>query len=218
MYVPEGYIGVLSGFEMEGRIHQMVLNTVLDIGQRKGWIPDMVIGLMSGGIPMMSEVCSRLADRRIFPQLGYADIHRIEAAPSRFEIPTDRTWMSFSLPDLFGRNVLVVDDVFDSGVTIQKMEYYLGLAKAKEVRYMMGVDKGDPANEFYRQIKPRMMAALTVPHDFGWLIGFGMDAADGRYRNLHGIAVKEGSGTYAGTAGFGTKLGHPGTKAGASVR
>ncbi len=85
------------------------------------------------------------------------------------------------LPDCAARNVLLVDDVLDSGVTLQSVAETLREQGAARVLTAVAVDKrGCRKVPFEADF-----AALSAAPDF--LVGYGMDYAE-KYRNLPYIA------------------------------
>ena len=82
-----------------------------------------------------------------------------------------------------GKDVLVVEDIIDTGLTLTRLLEILGSRGANSIKLASFLDKPEP----------RINKALTidytgfvVPNKF--VVGYGLDAA-GRYRNLPFIAV-----------------------------
>ena len=75
-----------------------------------------------------------------------------------------------------GREILLADDVFDSGETIRNCREYLLAQGAAGVRCAVLVDKQVPGRESAPD-----WAAFTAPDRY--LVGFGMDSRE-KYRNL----------------------------------
>ncbi len=84
--------------------------------------------------------------------------------------------------DLSGRNVLVVDDVTDSGLTLSWLVSHLGSRGAASVEVLSLLRKPD----LVKVEVPLRYLGFDVPPDF--IVGYGMDYAQ-RYRNLPYIAV-----------------------------
>lgn len=82
-----------------------------------------------------------------------------------------------------GKEVLVVEDIIDTGLTLSRLLDILGSRGANSIRLASFLDKPDP------RIKTELKIDYTgfvVPNKF--VVGYGLDAA-GRYRNLPFIAV-----------------------------
>jgi hypoxanthine phosphoribosyltransferase len=82
-----------------------------------------------------------------------------------------------------GKDVIVVEDIVDTGLTLSRLLEILSSRGASSIKLATFLDKPDP------RIKTELKIDYTgfvVPNKF--LVGYGLDAA-GRYRNLPFIAV-----------------------------
>jgi len=82
-----------------------------------------------------------------------------------------------------GKDVLVVEDIIDTGLTLSRLLDILGSRGADSIKLASFLDKPEP------RIKKELSidyVGFTVPNKF--VVGYGLDAA-GRYRNLPFIAV-----------------------------
>lgn len=82
-----------------------------------------------------------------------------------------------------GKDVLVVEDIVDTGLTLSRLLDILGSRGATSIKLASFLDKPEP------RIKTELKIDYTgfvVPNKF--VVGYGLDAA-GRYRNLPFIAV-----------------------------
>jgi hypoxanthine phosphoribosyltransferase len=82
-----------------------------------------------------------------------------------------------------GKDVLVVEDIIDTGLTLSRLLEILGSRGANSIKLATFLDKPEP------RIKKDLNIDYTgfvVPNKF--VVGYGLDAA-GRYRNLPFIAV-----------------------------
>src|SRR5436189_1557911 len=82
-----------------------------------------------------------------------------------------------------GKDVLVVEDIIDTGLTLSRLLEILGSRGANSIKLASFLDKPEP------RIKTELKIDYTgfvVPNKF--VVGYGLDAA-GRYRNLPFIAV-----------------------------
>ena len=81
------------------------------------------------------------------------------------------------------KDVIVVEDIVDTGLTLSRLLEILGSRGARSIRLASFLDKPEP------RIKTELKIDYTgfvVPNRF--LVGYGLDAA-GRYRNLPFIAA-----------------------------
>ncbi len=86
--------------------------------------------------------------------------------------------------DVSGRNVLIVEDIIDSGLTLKWIRDMLAARNAKSVRIVALVDK-------------KARRKVDVPYDYvgftiddGFIVGYGIDYAE-KYRDLPEILVVE---------------------------
>ena len=82
-----------------------------------------------------------------------------------------------------GKDVLVVEDIIDTGLTLSRLLDILGSRGANSIKLASFLDKPEP------RIKTELSIdyiGFVVPNKF--VVGYGLDAA-GRYRNLPFIAV-----------------------------
>jgi len=82
-----------------------------------------------------------------------------------------------------GKDVLIVEDIIDTGLTLSSLLAILGSRGANSIKLASFLDKPEP------RIKKEIVIDYTgfvVPNQF--VVGYGLDAA-GRYRNLPFIAI-----------------------------
>src|SRR5688500_114467 len=82
-----------------------------------------------------------------------------------------------------GKDVLVVEDIIDTGLTLSRLLDILGSRGANSIKLASFLDKPEP------RIKKELKVdytGFTIPNKF--VVGYGLDAA-GRYRNLPFIAI-----------------------------
>lgn len=86
---------------------------------------------------------------------------------------------------LEGADVLIVEDIIDSGVTLNYLTKLLMQRKPKSVRIAALLDKPE------RRLRPVDVAyvGFQIPDEF--VVGYGLDYAE-KYRNLRDICVLEG--------------------------
>ena len=82
-----------------------------------------------------------------------------------------------------GKDVVVVEDIVDTGLTLTRLLEILGTRGANSVRLASFLDKPEPRINKGLRID---YTGFVVPNEF--VVGYGLDAA-GRYRNLPFIAV-----------------------------
>lgn len=81
-----------------------------------------------------------------------------------------------------GRTVIVVEDILDTGMTLQYLLRVLEQRKPKRLRVAVLLDKPERR---IATVKAEYVG-FTIPNEF--VVGFGLDYAE-RYRNLQGVGV-----------------------------
>jgi len=84
--------------------------------------------------------------------------------------------------EIKGRNVIIIEDIVDTGVTLEKLHLSLTKKEAKSIRIATLLFK---PNSYKKTIKVDY-AGIEIPNDF--VVGYGLDY-DGQGRNLKDIFV-----------------------------
>ena len=88
--------------------------------------------------------------------------------------------------ELEGRRVLVVEDIIDSGLTLNYLRRYLNARQPKSLDICaLLVKEGEQRVEI-----PLRYVGFTIPPDF--VVGYGLDVGE-RYRNLRGVHLYKGT-------------------------
>jgi hypoxanthine phosphoribosyltransferase len=86
-------------------------------------------------------------------------------------------------PDaLEGRDVLVIDDIADEGITLGTVLELASLGEPRSLRSAVLIDKRE------RRREPVALDYVGFTVERGWVVGYGMDL-DGAYRELDWIGV-----------------------------
>ena len=84
--------------------------------------------------------------------------------------------------DITGMDVLIVEDIVDSGMTLSYLKQYLSTRGAKSIRIVTLLDKPER-----RRVDLKAdYFCFTIPDEF--VVGYGLDYAE-KYRNLPDIGV-----------------------------
>jgi hypoxanthine phosphoribosyltransferase len=141
----------------------------------------VVVCLLTGGLWFagdLTRALSRLGRNVAFDALWLASYHDARASSGRCEVRAD-----LQRP-IAGRQALVVDDVFDTGLSLSEAARLVAGAGASEVLTAVFARKPWPTP---RAIEPDVVA-WEAPARF--LVGYGMDAA-GLYRGLPFIGAMD---------------------------
>lgn len=136
----------------------------------------IVVAVMNGGLWLAADLLARLH----FPlQLDYAHATRYANGTHGGEV----SYLNDVREDVAGRTVLVIDDVFDHGVTLAGLTERIGAAGATSVIPCVLVNKLVPG----RALAAPEFTALDLPDRY--LFGRGMDYK-GYLRNLRDIYAR----------------------------
>lgn len=135
----------------------------------------VVVALLKGAIPFLSEFINHFdyeMEMNYMVVASYFGKSQVEAKP---EIKLDM------VGDIKDRHVLVIDDVVDSGESLELVKKHLTKKGAQDIRFLTLIDK--PKN---RKSKIKIdWTGFTIGDEF--LIGFGLDYQE-RLRNLPYVA------------------------------
>ena len=136
-----------------------------------------VIAVLNGSLFFMADLLRRIQLPLRLDSLSVSSYHG--GTESTGKVTFDQT----SLPDVTGRHVLILDDILDTGLTLNAIrDRLLAEASPANVRICVLLRKEKP--------RARELEADYVGFDIGdeFVVGYGLDF-DERYRNLPFIGV-----------------------------
>ncbi len=141
-----------------------------------------LVAVLTGALVFVADLIRRLPIRL-----------RVEVARvSSYRGPATRAQdLRFALPleaDLAGREVLIVDDILDSGRTLSALVALVGAMRPASVRTCVLLRKSRP--DVPERISPDFVG-FDIPDEFA--VGYGLDH-DNLYRNLPDLCVLRGGG------------------------
>src|SRR5690606_8072397 len=138
--------------------------------------PPLLVGVLKGAVMVMADLAREL---RFHAQMDWM-------AVSSYGTGTKSSGVVRILKDLdadiTGRDVLIVEDIIDSGLTLSWLKENLESRGAKSVRICTMLRKPEA-------LKVEVDVAYVgfdIPNDF--VVGYGLDYAE-NYRNLRDVAV-----------------------------
>ena len=137
-----------------------------------------VIGVLTGSIMVVADLIRRLEGPVQLSMVSASSYRGAATSPGRLDLRLDL------LPDLTGHEVLVVDDIFDSGRTMQALTRELENRGAAVVRSLVLLRKQGRAEVV---MEPDFVG-FDIPDAF--VVGYGLDF-DGQWRHLPYLAVLE---------------------------
>jgi len=136
----------------------------------------IVVGLLKGALPFMHELVSYI---NIPVILDYIAVHSYGAVT---ESSGEYNFRCDMLCDPEGKHVLVVDDILDTGGTLQWTRDHVLAKSPKSVKLCVMLDKKERRTE---KVEADFVG-FDIPNKF--VVGFGLDF-DQKYRNLPFVAV-----------------------------
>jgi hypoxanthine phosphoribosyltransferase len=147
--------------------------------------PLTIIGVLTGSVVLLADLI-RLLTMPLRVGVIQARSYRGSATS-----PGELTIQADLLPDVRGRQVLVVDDIFDTGQTLLKMVEQLGKLEPASLRLAVLLRKQGRQRV---EIEPHHVG-FEIPDEF--VVGYGLDYQD-EYRNLPYVAALEAAELAAG--------------------
>jgi hypoxanthine phosphoribosyltransferase len=135
-----------------------------------------VIAILNGSLIFMADLLRRIPLPLKLDCLSVASYH------GRLQTSGEVIFRQIALPDVAGRHILLLDDILDSGITINAIRDRLQTANPRSIRVCV----------LLRKLKERARAtdADYVGFDIAdeFVVGYGLDYME-RYRNLPCIGV-----------------------------
>ena len=157
--------------EIARRVEQLGREIRSDFAGRE----TVVVAILNGTVLFLADLIRHLD---IPLKLDFVGVSSYGAATTSGETILTKQTSS----DVRGRDVLVVDDVLDTGKTLDRVTLHLRQFKPRRLRTCVLLDK-----KARRQVKIKAdYTGFQIPDEF--VVGYGLDFAE-RYRNLPFIGV-----------------------------
>ena len=135
----------------------------------------LMVGLLKGSVVFMADLCRRIK--------GHVEIDfmSVSSYGNSMNSSRDVKVLKDVQSDIAGRDVLIVEDLIDSGNTLNKVREMLLLRDPKSLTLCTLLDKPER-----REVDVYVdFIGITIPDEF--IVGYGIDYAE-QYRNLPYIA------------------------------
>ncbi|MBY6038509.1 hypoxanthine phosphoribosyltransferase [Fictibacillus nanhaiensis] len=136
----------------------------------------LVVGVLKGALPFMADLIKRMDIHLEIDLMAVSSYGASTVSSGQVKIIKDLD------TSLEGRDVIIVEDIIDSGLTLSYLVQQFKHRKAKSVKIVTLLDK--PTGRKV-DIKPDL-AGFIVPDAF--VVGYGLDYIE-KYRNLPYIGV-----------------------------
>ena len=134
----------------------------------------LFIGVLKGSVPFMTDLMKKIT---IPCTMDYIKVSSYSGTKS-----TGNIIIKGDFPDIIGRNVVIIEDILDTGRTLSKVLELMRTEGAQSVTLCVLLDKPDGR---VVPIEADYVGGL-VPNEF--VVGYGLDY-DEKYRNLPYIGV-----------------------------
>ncbi len=166
---------------------ERIRQRVVEIGQRiaadypesASGKPLHLVGVLKGSVVFLADLARAIGRDVSVDFLGVASYGGRTESTGEIRLTKDLD------EDLAGRDVLLVEDIVDTGLTIEWLCHHLEARGPRSVRVAALLDKPS------RRIRPVELhyVGFQIPDVF--VVGYGLDYA-GRYRNLADVCVLRG--------------------------
>jgi hypoxanthine phosphoribosyltransferase len=165
---------LLSEKEIQQRV--LELGAQIDADYPTGTL--FLICILKGACYFLADLSRAIKRDTFIDFMGISSYGRGKTSSGEVKITKD---LDISLE---GADVLIVEDIIDSGVTLSYLTSLLKQRKPKTVRIATLLDKPE------RRLRPVDVAyvGFSIPDEF--VVGYGLDFAE-KYRNLRDICILE---------------------------
>ncbi len=161
---------VLTANDLDGIIATIARKISADYQHREL----VLVGVLKGAFIFMADLVRKLT---VSPHIAFISASSYGDATTS----SGRLHLSGALgPDVAGKDVLIVEDIIDTGLTLSRLVQHMKDAGAASVRICTLIDKRER-----RRTDVQVHYAGQVVES-GFLVGFGLDYAE-QYRHLPGI-------------------------------
>ncbi|MBQ1823503.1 MAG: hypoxanthine phosphoribosyltransferase [Lachnospiraceae bacterium] len=165
---------MLSEEELAGRIKELGAEISKDYEGEEIFL----VGILKGAAFFATELAKRITVPVIIDFMSTSSYGAGTASSGEVRITKELDL------DMTGKNVLIAEDIIDSGNTLSYLLQYFKDKGAKSVRLATMLDKPDR-----REVDVKVdYNGFTIPDEF--VVGYGLDY-DQRYRNLPYIGIVE---------------------------
>ncbi len=170
----DGHVGrvVVSQDELGRRVTELGAQITADYRER----PPLLVGVLKGAFIFMADLARAIRLPVEIDLMAIASYGADTTSSGVVRIMKDVD------TDLVGRDVLVIEDIVDSGITLSYLQRYLWAHRPATLEVCALLVKSGLQ---LRDVDLRYVG-FTIPPDF--VIGYGLDV-DQRYRNLRDICV-----------------------------
>lgn len=160
----------------KGRIQKRIREMGRQIRKDFPHEPILLLGVLKGAVPFLADLARQIPGEVTFDFIAVSSYGKDTHSSGQVKLNKDLD------SSIEGKTVLVVEDILDTGLTLQYLLRILQQRKPKHLRIAVLLDKVDRrvANVHADYV------GFPIPNEF--VVGFGLDYAE-RYRNLPYVGV-----------------------------
>jgi len=138
--------------------------------------PILLVGVLKGAVPFLADLARQIPGEVTFDFIAVSSYGKDTRSSGQVKLNKDLD------SSIEGKTVLLVEDILDTGLTMQYLLRILQQRKPKHLRIAVLLDKVDRriANVHADYV------GFPIPNEF--VVGFGLDYAE-RYRNLPHVGI-----------------------------
>jgi hypoxanthine phosphoribosyltransferase len=163
---------LLTQNQIADKIAEMAEQIKADYGSE----PILLLAVLKGSFLFLADLCRHLGEEIV---VDFVQVSSYGAEKSSTGVVQIRKDLDINIE---GRNVLIVEDIVDTGTTLSHLRELLMTRKPKSLKVATLLSKPDS-----RGVEINVeYVGFEIPNEF--VVGYGLDFAE-RYRNLPYIAV-----------------------------
>ena len=168
--------GIARVLITEEAIQQRVRELAAELDALYGDEPPLMVGVLTGAVAFMTDLMRAMTVPVVIDFMAVSSYGASTQSSGVVRILKDLN------NDIEGRRLLVVEDIVDSGLTLQYLLESLRLRNPAEIR-VVALLKKEKESAIDVQVD---RIGFSIPDEF--VVGYGLDYA-GKYRNLPYVAV-----------------------------
>jgi len=138
--------------------------------------PPLLVGVLTGAVMVMADFARHLTVPVTIDWMALSSYGKAAQSSGQITVIKDLT------EEVAGRDIVIVEDIVDTGLTLAWLRAHLAARGAASLRVLTLLRKPDAMVVDV----PIDYVGFDIPNDF--VVGFGLDYA-GRYRHLRGVGV-----------------------------
>lgn len=163
---------LVTEHEIHAKLAELARRVEADYGDN----PPLLVGVLKGAVMVMADFARELAVHVEMDWMAVSSYGASTASSGVVRILKDLD------TDIAGRDVLIVEDIIDSGLTLSWLRANLESRGAKSVKILALLRKPEAAKV---QVDVEYVG-FDIPPEF--VVGYGLDYAE-KYRNLRAVGV-----------------------------